>query len=147
MSNDPYKTPESSLDEGIQIKTGVFWKIYFVIMTFLLVSGLNSLLAAENSGWAEIVSIIISMPAILGFFCYVFSKRIITREFWSIFFYVYLLFNISYYMLTDIQLSAGMDTKSFLVVQSISWGISLPLYWALYRYGSKSYGLWAGNDG
>lgn len=142
MSGNPYSVPQSDLGETNVINRSIIWKIYFVIMLLLILLGLFGLLLIEGKGFAEVISLFLLIPAIVGFFGYVFSKKILVRKIWLVNFYVQLGWGILYNFVSTADLTAGMDQQTYLISNGVMWIISIPYYIALFLYASKNYQLW-----
>lgn len=142
MSENPYSAPNANLETSTPAKRGWGWKLYFGFMILLTLLGFLGFASMENAGFPEIISIALTIPAFLAFYGYVYSKKIFTREVWPVNFAIQLAWGIAYYFVTDADLSAGMDSTTFLVSQGIVWIISIPYYLALLLYGFKSNPLW-----
>lgn len=143
MSNDPYVSPSSNLETNVPVRRGWGWKVYFGIMVLLTMFGIFGYTLMENVGVAEIIGGILIVPAYSAFYGYVFSKRILFRKIWAVNFIIQLFWGVSYYFVTKVDLSVGMDQQSFVIYQGIMWVISLPFYIGLYSYGFRSEQLWS----
>ncbi|MEM7284520.1 MAG: hypothetical protein AAF438_23220 [Pseudomonadota bacterium] len=92
---------------------------------------------------AEYVAMLVSIPFVIGVFGYVWSKPILSREFWTYTIIVNIAYSILFYFVTNMDIDQGMSTGEFLVGQFISWLLGIPAYIALYLYQRKSNELWA----
>ena len=144
MNQNPYSAPEADLDVEADLRKGWAWKLYFVFVVLLLILSMFVYAAMENTGVADIVSNILAVPATIGFFGYVFTKKIYIRQFWLANFWVQVIWGVAYYFLTDVDLRGGMDEQSFIISQIVIWVLFLPYYVALYRYGSRNNQMWHG---
>ncbi len=142
MTATPYIEPESELASQKAIKRSVFWKIYFVLLTLISCFGIFTLLVDPNANYSEYISLLLGIPATVGFFGYVFSKKILNLKFWQLFLVLYVLWSVLYYFLTDIDMVMDMELTVVIISQGIGWLIALPGYVALFLYCRKSYLLW-----
>ena len=142
MNENPYSAPGSNLETDYILNRSIIWKVYFVFMVLLMFVGAFGLFVMEGKGFAEIISVFLIIPAMLGFFGYVFSKKILARKIWLINFYVQLGWGVLYYFVSTADLSAGMDQQTYLISNGVMWVISIPYYVALFLYSSKNYQLW-----
>ena len=137
----------------IKIQRSIFWKIYFFIFTGLALLSFMEMVSYENFGIAEIIAMLIGIIGTIGFYGYVFSKRLFKRSFWLYFLPVCIIFNIAYYFITDAVIFPEMEDLSpaenkFLTLFAIIVGsvISFPSYVGLLLYGLPSNKLWKSNN-
>ncbi len=142
MNENPYTAPKSNLEIENKLNRNIAWKIYFFLIVALSVLGIIGLFAIDGSGWPEILSTILIIPATIGFFGYAFSKKILFQKFWTVNFIVQLAWAFLYYFVTKADLAGGMDQESFIASQAIMWVLSVPYYIALFLYSRKNYPLW-----
>ncbi|WP_339414557.1 hypothetical protein [Pseudomonas sp. EA_35y_Pfl2_R5] len=142
MTENPYSAPHSNLVSVELLNRNITWKIYFFFMVLLTTLGISGLFLIPGSGISEIISLVLTIPAILGLYGYVFSKKILTRKIWLVNFYVQLIWAPLYYFVTNADLSAGMTQEVYLINNTVMWAISIPSYIALFLYARKNYPLW-----
>ena len=137
----------------IKIQRSIFWKIYFFIFTGSALLSFMEMVSYENFGIAEIIAMLIGIIGTIGFYGYVFSKRLFKRSFWLYFLPVCIIFNIAYYFITDAVIFPEMEDLSpaenkFLTLFAIIVGsvISFPSYVGLLLYGLPSNKLWKSNN-
>ena len=137
----------------IKIQRSIFWKIYFFIFTGLALLSFMEMVSYENFGIAEIIAMLIGIIGTIGFYGYVFSKRLFKRSFWLYFLPVCIIFNIAYYFITDAVIFPEMEDLSpaenkFFTLFAIIVGfvISFPSYVGLLLYGIPSNKLWKSNN-
>jgi len=138
---------------NIKVERSIFWKIYYFIITSLIILGCVGWIGDENFGLAEIVSILMSLIGTIGLYGYVFSKRIYKQSFWLYFLVFYLIFGVAYFFITDIETfpeipeishSANNIMVMFGIVITII--LSLPAYIGLLLYALPSNKLWKNID-
>ncbi len=142
MSDSPYSVPKSNLVNKNIISRSILWKIYFIIMALFTLLGVIGFFSVEGMGVAELISTFLVIPGLVGFFGYIYSKKILVRKIWILNFYVQIIWGVSYYFVTTADLSADMNQQTYLLMNGIMWMISIPYYFALYLYSSKNYHLW-----
>ena len=76
MIKTPPLSPSADPIKDTALNRSILWKIYFYIITLLSVFSLYSNYLDTGSGITEAVSIILFVPAKVGLFGYVFSKKI-----------------------------------------------------------------------
>ena len=137
----------------IKIQRSIFWKIYFFIFTGLALLSFMEMVSYENFGIAEIIAMLIGIIGTIGFYGYVFSKRLFKRSFWLYFLPVCIIFNIAYYFITDAvifpeieELSPAENKFVILIAIIFSFVISFPSYVGLLLYGLPSNKLWKSNN-
>lgn len=139
---NPYQIPKSDIDNGEIQSRSVFWKIYFFIITILSFIGMASYLLSSGAGivdYAELVLLIIASTGLYGF---AFSKKILTPGFWIPFLIFYLITGIFYETLSSVNMRQGMSDSTYYLSVAIGYVLSLPGYYALYKYGQKSEQPW-----
>ena len=130
---------ERSVNE-IRIKRSIFWKIYFCFIVFLTVMVVYNCLIDENLRLMEIIDTAMTLPATIGLFGYVFSKRIYKQWFWICFFGVYS----SYSFIMEVKhLLYALEVSQFQLFTVIfAITLTLPAYIALLLYALPSNKLW-----
>ena len=78
MSDMENKPPKIT---NIKIERSIFWKIYFFIITGLILLGILGWVGDEKFGIAEIVAILTASIGTIGLYGFVFSKRIFKQSF------------------------------------------------------------------
>ena len=133
----------------IKIQRSIFWKIYFFIFTGLALLSFMEMVSYENFGIAEIIAMLIGIIGTIGFYGYVFSKRLFKRSFWLYFLAIYIIFDIAYFFITDAvifpeieELSPAENKFVILITIIFSFVISFPSYVGLLLYGLPSNKLW-----
>ena len=91
---------------NLKVERSIIWKIYFCFIVFLTVMVVYNCLIDENLRLMEIIDTAMTLPATIGLFGYVFSKRIHKQSFWFSFFWVYLVFSFVYPFLSEIEFLA-----------------------------------------
>ena len=94
----------------IKIQRSIFWKIYFFIFTGSALLSFMEMVSYENFGIAEIIAMLIGIIGTIGFYGYVFSKRLFKRSFWLYFLAIYIIFDIAYFFITDADLPGNRRT-------------------------------------
>ena len=137
----------------IKIQRSIFWKIYFLIFTGLMLFGFMEMVSLENFGIAEIISMLACSIGIIGLYGYVFSKRLFKRSFWLYFLAVFIIFNIAYFFITEAvifpeieELSPAENKFVILITIIFTFVISFPAYVGLLLYGIPSNKLWKSNN-
>jgi len=147
---------EEHSENEIKIKRSIFWKIYFCFIVFITVWGVYTCLIDENLRLMEIIDTAMTLPATIGLFGYVFSKRIYKQWFWICFSGVYLFYNffsgvkLLLYALEVSQIGSSQFTpiingftpllQLFTVIFVIT--LTLPAYIGLLLYALPSNKLW-----
>jgi hypothetical protein len=142
MENNPYAPPKSHIEIDNEFKRSIWWKLYFYPITILMIIGSISVLKEKSAGFVDYLMLASDLVAIVGFYGFVHLKRFLSPKYWMVFFVIYLLFNISYEFLTNVDLQQGMSDKQYYISMLGGYIISLPLYYALYSYGKKSNPIW-----
>ena len=142
MSDNPYKTPLADVATAQEIKRSVFWKIYFVFIVVLIILSLLGIATDSNAGLAEVIDIFISIPSFIGFYGYVFSKKILARRIWFPVLILTLIWDVAYLYVTDLDFASGMDRETYFWAMGIGWILILPSYIALYLYARESNPVW-----
>ena len=134
---------------NIKIERSIFWKIYFFIITGLILLGFLSWIGDEKFGIAEIVAILSSSVGTIGLYGFVFSKRIFKQSFWLYFLAAYLISDVSYFFITEIEIvpeipeiSPAENKIVRMLTIIITFILSLPSYVGLLLYGLPSNKLW-----
>ena len=137
----------------IKIQRSIFWKIYFFIFTGLALLSFMEMVSYENFGIAEIIAMLIGIIGTIGFYGYVFSKRLFKRSFWLYFLAIYIIFDIAYFFITDAvifpeieELSPAENKFVSLITIIFTFVISFPSYVGLLLYGLPSNKLWKSNN-
>ena len=131
---------EEYSENKIRIKRSIFWKIYFCFIVFITVWGVYTCLIDENLRLMEIIDTAMTLPATIGLFGYVFSKRIYKQWFWICFFGVYS----SYSFIMEVKhLLYALEVSQFQLFTVIfAITLTLPAYIALLLYALPSNKLW-----
>ena len=134
---------------NIKIERSIFWKIYFFIITGLILLGFLSWIGDEKFGIAEIVAILTWPVGTIGLYGFVFSKRIFKQSFWLYFLAAYLISDVSYFFITEIEIvpeipeiSPAENKIVRMLTIIITFILSLPSYVGLLLYGLPSNKLW-----
>jgi hypothetical protein len=139
---NPYQAPESDIDKGEIQKRSVFWKIYFFIITILSFSGMATFLLSSGAGIVDYAQLVLLIIATAGLYGFVFCKRVLTPGFWIPFLIFYIFAGIIYEPLSSVNMRQGMSDSMYYISFGIGFVISLPGYYALYRYGKKHEQPW-----
>ena len=131
---------EEHPENEIRVKRSIFWKIYFCFIVFLTVMVVYNCLIDENLRLMEIIDTAMTLPATIGLFGYVFSKRIYKQWFWICFFGVYS----SYSFIVEVKhLFYALEVSQFQLFTVIfAITLTLPAYIALLLYALPSNKLW-----
>ena len=131
---------EEHPENEIRVKRSIFWKIYFCFIVFLTVMVVYNCLIDENLRLMEIIDTAMTLPATIGLFGYVFSKRIYKQWFWICFFGVYS----SYSFIVEVKhLLYALEVSQFQLFTVIfAITLTLPAYIALLLYALPSNKLW-----
>jgi hypothetical protein len=110
----------------------MIWRIYgLIILALLLAAWIN--IPNSQLGAMDIMDIPITLVGMSGLFAYAFRKRLLIPNFWKIWAFMQVIWDITYNAVSS-------DGVSQLVVILASF---LPLYAALFLYGYRSRPLWA----
>ena len=146
MSDMENKPPKIT---NIKIERSIFWKIYFFIITGLILLGILGWVGDEKFGIAEIVAILTASIGTIGLYGFVFSKRIFKQSFWLYFLAAYLISDVAYFFITDIEIvpeipeiSHAANNIVYMFTIIIGFILSLPSYVGLLLYGLPSNRLW-----
>lgn len=144
--DNPYETPKSDIDTGEIGNRSIWWKIYFFAITILSFTGMYSLLNSAGAGIVDYAELLLLVIATAGLFGFVFSKRILTASFWIPFLVFYIITGLVYEPLSSVDMRAGMSDIAFHISTAIGYLLSLPGYYALYKYGKKNEPPWIEPD-
>lgn len=134
------------------------WKIYFWILTLVIVAG-TGLYMAESLGmmlpdeegpifeepwtWLDWLDTLIMGASLVGLFGFAYKKTVGKQRFWKRWFIFILIFDIAY-IINDYR-NGIFDTEDMWrpeIVFPLVIICILPYYFALYLYGYKSDSLW-----
>jgi hypothetical protein len=141
--DNPYQAPKSDIDKGEINNRSVFWKIYFFIITILSFSGMTTFLLSSGAGIVDYAQLVLLIIATAGLYGFVFCKQVLRPGFWVPFLIFYLIAGIIYEPLSSVNMRQGMTDSMYYISVGIGFIISLPGYYALYRYGKKNEQPWA----
>ena len=142
---------EEYSENEIRIKRSIFWKIYFCFIVFLTVMVVYNCLIDENLRLMEIIDTAMTLPATIGLFGYVFSKRIYKQSFWICFFWIFLAYSLVSPFLSEVEFSppddpewsaAEINTFSMILGFVLIIPLILPSYIGLLLYALPSNKLW-----
>lgn len=142
MAN-PYEPPKADIGSGITVKRSVWWKVYFFIITILSFLGGIAFLMEEGAGIVEYAQLALLVIATAGLFGFAFEKRILFPKFWIPFLVFNIVMGLAYEAMSSVDLRAGMTDMEFYIGMAIGYLISLPGYYALYKYGKENESPWA----
>lgn len=142
MENKPYKTPSSDVTVDETFKRSIWWKIYFFVITIISALGMISFLFNPEAGISEYISLILWLIATAGLFGFTFLKPIYKPIFWLQVLIAYLIFNIAYYFITDINLRMGMNNTELYISVAAGWLFSIPAYYGLFVFSKPSDPAW-----
>jgi len=138
-----YSPPKSDINNpNEKEKRSIWWKIYFFIITILSFVGMISFLMADGAGIVDVLETIILCIATIGFFGFVFNRRFFRPGFWLPFLVFYLISGFIYEPLSNVDMRQGMSDLEYYISYAIGLVISLPAYWALYRYSKPGSQPW-----
>lgn len=133
---------ESNIKNKSEFKRSVWWKIYFFFSVILGMLSMLGLLINPKSGLIESICVITSLAATVGLFGFVFLKPIYKPKFWLLVLIADIVFTITLYFITDIDMKKNMSDTVYYISNAISWLLSLPVYYALYTYSKPSDPAW-----
>jgi hypothetical protein len=109
------------------------WKVYFII--FVLSLFLTEVYLKLYSGFKlhEYLDLPLSVLALVGLFGLAFGKKILSANFWKIYFFVYLVWDTSFLFINPYISSSKFNFTTSL----FAFIVMLPLYVGLYFYGFK----------
>jgi len=110
------------------------WKIYFFILSFLLLIAYFDIFRSGATLF-DFVDVIISLIALLGLFGYSFQRKIYNVRLWR-----------TWLLLTHTVGVAQIQIKLSLVEYMLTMLIILPEYIALFLYGYKSPNFWKAHN-
>ena len=121
------------------------WKIYFWLSCALIISGIIITFITDPQSFTllDIIDILIGIVAFVGFYGFVYSKRIYIESIWKHVFFFSLTWEISYSIiyLNFFQETTIQNTKN-LIALIITYAYAAPMFFALYIYGFSSSHLW-----
>jgi hypothetical protein len=120
-----------------------FWKAYFWysivgwVLCFTIFPGIfgnNTLLFWQPNMWFRSIGHIFDLVATLGLFAYAYQKIILIQNFWKIFFYLFLIYEIIefYTIISEVQVSV-----LFFVWWFVGALFIFPLYLSIFLYAFK----------
>jgi hypothetical protein len=109
------------------------WKIYFWIFTFLLIVDEIGVFSKKGASLIVIFDILISFMSLVGLFCFAYKKKWLRASFWKVYFYIFLVWDLSF----NLIIGPYMGSDYSLISALIGLGISVPLYIGLYLYAFK----------
>ena len=115
------------------------WKIYFFILTGLLLVLYAITFSGPLEGVLHYLDVPISTVALVGVYGYAFKKPIGHHNLWKIWFFVIVLWDGFYNLIPP---ESAVFKPVDLVAILIGYGIIIPGYVALYLYGFRSQPLW-----
>jgi len=142
MENNPYQAPESDLRIEEKFKRSLWWKIYFFFITLFSGLGFVPILASPEAGISEYLLLLLWVIATVGLFGFVFLKPVYKPAFWLQILEVYILFTVTYYFTTQVDMRMGMSESAYYISNAIGWLISVPGYYALYSYSKPTNPAW-----
>lgn len=134
MEIDPYRSPGANVSVQLPDRRSVWWKIYFYFIGGMTLSSIAFMFTQPEIGLPDYIGMAFWLVAPVGLYGFVFFKRILTPDFWRYFLIVYIVFNIAYYFLTDVDLSGGMTQTWFIFSIIVSWLMSFPTLFGIYLY-------------
>jgi len=142
MNINPYAPPKSNIELDGKLKRSVWWKIYFYPITVLYFVGTISLLQEKSAGLVDYLLLLATIVATVGFFGFVYLKKILFPKFWIVFLVFYIVFGSAYEFFTDLDLREGLSDKKYYLYMFVEFIISLPLFYALFSYGRRKNPIW-----
>jgi len=122
------------------------WKIYFFILSFLLLIAYFDIFRSGATLF-DFVDVIISLIALLGLFGYSFQRKIYNVRLWRTWLFVIVIWDVVYnLLLTHTVGVAQIQIKLSLVEYMLTMLIILPEYIALFLYGYKSPNFWKAHN-
>ena len=109
------------------------WKIYFCILTLLLLTTYFSLFKSKGLYSIYTLDFLISIMSLVGLFCFAFKKKWLQVSFWKVYFFVYIVWDFSFNLLIAPRIEANYS----IVDSLIGLVIIIPLYIGLYLYAFK----------
>jgi hypothetical protein len=120
----------------------IFWKVYFWIFAFIVVSGYTAMLS-ENTTIYHYFDMLFSILGLVGLWCYAYGKGLLHPGVWRLFFCLFFFWNViniiygPFYACNEL-----VGQKEQLHAKLIPIAISLPAYFALFLYGFRSEEIW-----
>lgn len=142
MNENPYSPPSAKLSKEVLISRSIFWKIYFVILIVLSTTGIATYVNNDNFGMVEIIDTFLFILATIGFFGFVFSKKILNYKIWQVFLALYLPWCVLYYFIGSIEPSTDLSESEILITEAISLLFAAPFFLGLFFYARPTSLLW-----
>jgi len=143
--NNIYKTPGSNLsrDDETEQRPGLAWKIFFWLLTALMLISIFAIFYIENLNALDYFDMLIFSVSILGLYGYAFSKKIGARIIWRVVFYILITWSIFYEVFSPFILNIPQYGEAGVIDIWLLFNIIyLPLFMSLYYYGFKSEHIW-----
>lgn len=107
----------------------MIWKIYFWFFVIILISGYT--IEGINEGW-DVLDLLISSFALMGFFLYAYKKRFLSARFWKSYFLIYIIWDFTYNFLILPKIEGKFEPFNLVGLVFV-----IPVYIALYLYAFK----------
>lgn len=121
------------------------WKIYFWFLSVLLVISYAMIFTGQPAIW-DLIDVLISAPALLGFFAYSFRKPLFNQKFWKCWFVIFIVWDVVYNLIITEYLGLAQQyegsEESTITEMLIGYIIFLPEYIALYLLAFKADHIW-----
>ncbi len=120
----------------------IFWKIYFLLFTFIVASGYMTVPIGNTTAYFYF-DILFSILGLVGLWCYVYGKSFLCPGLWRLFFCFFIFWdaiNIIYGPFYSGKEFIGQ--KEQLYTKLVSAAITAPTYFALFLYSFRSKGIW-----
>jgi hypothetical protein len=116
------------------------WKIYFWVLTVLLVVLYVLTLSSSDVAVYYYLDVPVSVLGLVGLYGYAFKKRLVHANFWKVWFIIVVLWDIFFNLVLPARALIEMQD---IIVLVICGAIIIPEYVALYLYGFRSRALWS----
>jgi len=117
----------------------IFWWLYATLVIFLASFNLHQTISRDEFWVRNAISTIITLLCLIGVYGFVYQKPIYKRLFWLFLFW---LTAISQAWTLAISAVFAFNVPAYLLNSLLELALTLPLLYALYRYGSDSNPIW-----
>lgn len=141
-NNNPYAPPEANIVSEMTFKRSIWWKVYFYPITLLFFIGMISILKEESAGFVDYLYMATTIVATIGFWGFIYQKKILFPRFWIVFLVLYIVFGVAYEFITEVDFRDGMSDKHYYISILIGYVLSFPSYVAIFSYGKNNNPVW-----
>ena len=122
------------------------WKVYFFIsLIILLVSPFYYVIEPNTFTIKDAIDYVVWSIGLLGLFGFAYQRRIINVLFWKVWFFILVVWDISFTINSFIEEPVEFDSLSIFIAVMIFIVLILPQYFAIYLFGYKSAHIWVQN--